>query len=55
MAYPNEIIVGENIYNIIDPDKKEHFLALYDDQDKWNSVMKYNSNLKYHVYKYVKK
>lgn len=28
MAYPNEIIVGENIYNNIDSDKKEHFLGL---------------------------
>ena len=55
MAYPDEIIVGENIYNNLDQDKKEYFLALYDYHDKWNSVMKYNNNLKYHIYKYIKK
>ncbi len=55
MAYPDEIIVGENIYNNINSDEKESFLALYDHQDKWNSVMRYNNNLKYHIYKYIKK
>lgn len=55
MAYPDEIIVGENIYNNLDQDNREHFLALYDHQDKWDSVMKYNNNLKYHIYKYIKK
>ena len=54
MAYPDEIIVGENIYNNLDLDKREHFLALYDHHDKWDSVMKYNNNLKYHIYKYIK-
>ena len=54
MAYPDEIIVGENIYNNLDPSKKEHFLALYDYHDKWHLVMKYNNNLKYHIYKYIK-
>ncbi len=55
MAYPNEIIVGENIYDNISDSEKQYFLALYDDhQDKWNSVMKYNNNLKYHIYKYIK-
>ena len=54
MAYPDEIIVGENIYNNLDQGKKENFLALYDHHNKWNSVMKYNNNLKYHIYKYIK-
>jgi len=54
MAYPDEIIVGENIYNNLGQDKKEYFLALYDYHNKWNSVMKYNNNLKYHIYKYIK-
>ncbi|VFJ12783.1 adenylate/guanylate cyclase domain-containing protein [Candidatus Nitrosocosmicus franklandus] len=54
MAFPNEIVVGENIYNNVDSDKKKYFLALYDHYDKWSSVMKYNNNLKYHVYKYIK-
>ena len=54
MAYPDEIIVGENVYNNLDVKKKEHFLALYDYHNKWNSVMKYNNNLKYHIYKYIK-
>ena len=54
MAYPDEIIVGENVYNNLDVKKKKHFLALYDYHNKWNSVMKYNNNLKYHIYKYIK-
>ena len=54
MAYPNEIVVGENFYDNIDDNEKKYFLALYDHQDKWNSVMKYNNNLKYHIYKYIK-
>ena len=54
MAYPDEIIVGENIYNNLDQGEKEYFLALYDYHNKWNSVMKYNNNLKYHIYKYIK-
>jgi class 3 adenylate cyclase len=54
MAYPDEIIVGENIYNNLDLENREHFLALYDHHNKWDSVMKYNNNLKYHIYKYIK-
>ena len=54
MAYPDEIIVGENIYDNLDQGEKEYFLALYDYHNKWNSVMKYNNNLKYHIYKYIK-
>lgn len=46
-------IVGENIHNNLDPDKKEHFFTLYDYYDKGNSIKKDNNNLNYHIYKYI--
>ena len=54
LAYPNEIVVGENIYNNTNTDSKKYFVTLYDSNSKWESVMKYNSNLTYHIYKYIK-
>lgn len=54
MTYPIEIIVRENFYNNIDSKRSEHFLAIYDYQDKWNSITKYDNNLIYHIYEYVK-
>jgi class 3 adenylate cyclase len=54
MAYPNEIVVGENVYNNIDISSKKYFITLYDNNSKWASTMKNNMNLSYHIYKYIK-
>lgn len=55
MAYPNEIVVGENVYNNVDKSSRKFFITLYDNNSKWASTMKYNNNLSYHIYKYTKK
>lgn len=54
MAYPNEIVVGENVYNNVDISSKKFFITLYDNNSKWATAMKYNNNLSYHIYKYIK-
>lgn len=55
ISYPGEVIVGENIYHNLDPEEKKYFLALYAERtSKWDSAMKYNNNLSYRIYKYVK-
>lgn len=54
MAYPNEIVVGENVYNNVDSGSKKFFVTLYDNNSKWASAMKYNNNLSYHIYKYTR-
>jgi adenylate cyclase len=55
LSFPGEVIVGENIYHNLDDEEKKYFLALYAERNsKWDSVMKYNNNLSYRIYKYVK-
>jgi len=55
LAYPNEIIVGENAYNHLKDDQKEAFIDLTSEKEsKWDSVMKYNNNMKYRVFKFQK-
>ena len=55
LGFPGEVIVGENIYHNLDISQKKYFLALYAERNsKWDSVMKYNNNLNYRIYKYVK-
>ena len=55
LGFPGEVIVGENIYHNLDFSQKKCFLALYAERNsKWDSVMKYNNNLNYRIYKYVK-
>lgn len=55
LGFPGEVIVGENIYHNLDFSQKKYFLALYTEQNsKWDSVMKYNNNLNYRIYRYVK-
>ncbi len=55
LSFPGEVIVGENIYHNLDAEEKKYFLALYAERNsKWDSVMKYNNNLSYRIYKYVK-
>ncbi|KAF0869988.1 adenylate/guanylate cyclase domain-containing protein [Candidatus Nitrosocosmicus agrestis] len=54
VAYPNEIVVGENAYNNIDSSLKKSLVTLYDNNSKWTSTMKFNNNLSYRIYKYTK-
>ncbi len=55
LSFPGEVIVGENIYHNLDIGQQKYFLALYAERNsKWGSVMKYNNNLNYRLYKYVK-
>jgi class 3 adenylate cyclase len=56
LASPNEIIVGENAYDHMGNDNKEHFIDLTSEKEsKWDSVMKYNDDMQYRVFKYEKK
>lgn len=56
LAFPNEIVVGQNAYDNIEQGERKFFVALDGNQNsKWISAMKYNRNLKYDVYKYIKK
>lgn len=56
LASPNEIIVGENAYNQIGDDQKKFFIDLTSEKgSKWDSIMKYNNDLKYRIFKYSKR
>ena len=55
-ASPNEIIVGENAYNLVDEIQKKFFVELnLKDISKWDNVMKYNNDFKYRIYQYLKR
>jgi adenylate cyclase len=55
LSSPGEVIVGENIHHNLDISQRKYFIALYDDRNsKWDTAMKYNNNLNYRIYKYVK-
>lgn len=56
LASPNEIIVGENAYNQFGDDQKKFFSDLTSEKgSKWDSIMKYNNDLKYRIFKYSKR
>ncbi len=56
LASPNEIIVGENAYTLIDDMQKKFFVELnLKEVSKWDNVMKYNNDLKYRIYRYLKR
>jgi adenylate cyclase len=55
LASPNEIIVGENAFDLIGNDQKKFFIDLTSEKgSKWDSVMKYNNDLRYRIFKYLK-
>ena len=55
LSFPGEVIVGENIFHNLDEDQKKYFIALYTERNsKWDIAMKYNNNLNYRIYKYIK-
>ncbi len=55
LASPGEIIIGENSYNHLDKDEKKFFADLTEEKEpKWSNVMKYNNNIKYRIFKYLK-
>jgi class 3 adenylate cyclase len=55
LASPNQIIVGENAYSHMKDDQKKYFIDLTSEKEsKWDSVMKYNNDMKYRVFKYQK-
>jgi len=56
LASPNEIIAGENAYNLISDNQKRFFIELTSEKEsKWDSIMKYNNDLKYRIFKYSKR
>jgi adenylate cyclase len=56
LASPNEIIAGENAYNLISSDQQKFFIELTSEKEsKWDSIMKYNNDLKYRIFKYSKR
>ena len=55
LSFPGEVIVGENIFHNLDEGQKKYFIALYTERNsKWDIAMKYNNNLNYRIYKYIK-
>jgi class 3 adenylate cyclase len=55
LSFPGEVIVGENIFHNLDEDQKKYFIALYTERNsKWDIAMRYNNNLNYRIYKYIK-
>ncbi len=55
LSFPGEVIVGENIFHNLDESQKKYFVALYTERNsKWDIAMKYNNNLNYRIYKYIK-
>jgi len=55
LSFPGEVIVGENVFHNLDISLKKYFIALCSERNsKWDTVMKYNNNLNYRIYKYVK-
>lgn len=56
LASQNEIIVGENAYHHLEDDDKKLFLELTSEKEsKWDNIMRYNDEMKYRVFKYLKK
>lgn len=56
LASPNEIIVGENAYNLVDADQKKYFIELtLNEVSKWDNIMKYNNDFKFRIYRYLKR
>jgi adenylate cyclase len=55
LASPDEIIIGENTYNHLEEGEKKFFVDLTEEKEsKWGNVMKYNNNIKYRIFKYLK-
>lgn len=55
LSFPGEVIVGENIFHNLDESQKKYFISLYTERNsKWDIAMKYNNNLNYRIYKYIK-
>ena len=55
LSFPGEVIVGQNIFNNIELSQKKYFIALYEERNsKRDTAMKYNNNLNYRIYKYIK-
>ena len=55
LSFPGEVIVGENIFQNLDMSQKKFFITLYAERNsKWDTAMKYNNNLNYRIYKYIK-
>lgn len=55
LSFPGEVIVGENVFHNVDINQKKYFIALYAERNsKWDIVMRYNNNLDYRIYKYIK-
>ncbi len=55
LASTDEIIVGENAYINSGDENKKYFVDLtLEKGSKWDSIMRYNNNLKYRIFKYVK-
>ncbi len=56
LASQNEIIVGENAYDHMEDDEKKFFVELTSEKEsKWDNIMRYNDDMKYRVFKYLKK
>ena len=56
LASQNEIIVGENAYNLVDADQKKYFIELtLNEVSKWDNIMKYNNDFKFRIYRYLKR
>ena len=56
LASQNEIIVGENAYNHMENDDKKLFKELTSEKEsKWDNIMRYNDDMNYRVFKYLKK
>lgn len=56
LAAPNDILIGENAYDNISSNYKKNFINLsLDKGSKWDSIMKYNNNIKYRIFKYTEK
>lgn len=53
LASAGDIVVGENAYIMAPKDEKNYLEPFYQEKNsKWNTVMKYNKNLNYKIYKY---
>lgn len=54
LAAPNDILIGENAYENIPYKYKQVFTNLsLEKGSKWDSIMKYNNNIKYRVFRYI--
>jgi adenylate cyclase len=56
LASPNEIIAGENAYNLVGDNQKKFFIELASEKEsEWDSIMKYNNDFKHRIFKYSKR